>query len=326
MPAKTNAPESSRPAGAAASAAPAGGTSPAKTSPGPGAPAPRPRRSEARLGLLLALPAVLVILGLVGYPTIASIWFSFTDRVVGQPGEFIGLANYTRLGIDPGFISAAWNLILIIGVSLLLKLVLGTLVAVILNQPMPGRKFWRLLVMLPWAMPGFVAFMGLRLMFEAPYGAANVALEAIVGQGLPFLSDPDLARVSVVLATVWRGFPFWAISILAALQTIPGELYEAARMDGASTWQRFIYITIPQIRSTVAVVAVISAIWTANGFENVWLMTQGGPSTTTMTFPVLSYLSLQSRQLGQAAAYAVVTLPIMALFIVLLSRRKKEIR
>jgi ABC-type sugar transport system permease subunit len=269
---------------------------------------------------------VVVILGLVGYPTIASIWYSFTDRVVGQPGEFVGLDNYARLGVDPGFISAAWNLVLIIGVSLLLKLVLGTLVAVILNQPMPGRKFWRLLVMLPWAMPGFVAFMGLRLMFEAPYGAANVALEAIVGQGLPFLSDPDLARVSVVLATVWRGFPFWAISILAALQTIPGELYEAARMDGASTWQRFIYITIPQIRSTVAVVAVISAIWTANGFENVWLMTQGGPSTTTMTFPVLSYLSLQSRQLGQAAAYAVVMLPIMALFIVLLSRRKKEIR
>lgn len=283
------------------------------------------RRKEARLGLLLVLPAVAVILVLIGYPTISSIWYSFTDRVVGEKGNFIGLANYARLAHDSGFLSAAANLVLIVGVSLLLKLILGTLVAVILNQPMPGRKLWRLLVMLPWAMPGFVAFMGLRLMFESPYGAINVALQGF-GTSLPFLSDPDLARISVVLATVWRGFPFWAISILAALQTIPGELYEAAKMDGANAWQRFTNITVPQIRSTVAVVAVISAIWTSNGFENIWLMTQGGPSTTTMTFPVLSYLSLQSRQLGQAAAYAVVILPIMALFIMLLSRRKKEIQ
>ncbi|POH74539.1 carbohydrate ABC transporter permease [Arthrobacter glacialis] len=279
---------------------------------------------EARLGLLLVLPAVAVIVILIGYPTISSIWYSFTDRMVGSPGTFIGLANYTRLVTDSGFLSAAANLVLIVGVSLILKLVLGTVVAVILNRPMPGRNLWRLLVMLPWAMPGFVAFMGLRLMFESPYGAINVALETFTSP-IPFLSDPEWARVSVVLATVWRGFPFWAISILAALQTIPKELYEAARMDGASAWQQFVHITVPQIRSTVAVVAVISAIWTANGFENIWLMTQGGPSTTTMTFPVLSFLSLQSRQLGQAAAYAVVILPVMALFIMLLSRRKKEI-
>lgn len=282
------------------------------------------RRREARLGLVLALPAVAVIVALVGYPTITSIWFSFTDRVVGSSGEFIGLDNYTRLPNDPAFRSAAANLILIIGVSLAGKLILGTVVAVILNRPMRGRNFWRLLVILPWAMPGFVAFMALRLVFETPYGAANVAMDGLAGQTFPFLSDPTLARVSVVLGTIWRGFPFWAISILAAMQTIPAELYEAAKVDGANAWKRFIHITVPQIRSTVAVVATISAIWTANGFENVWLMTQGGPSTTTMTFPVLSFLSLQSRQLGQAAAYAVVVLPIMALFIMLLTRRRSE--
>lgn len=283
------------------------------------------RRSEARLGLLLAAPALAVILVLIGYPTLASIWYSFTDRIVGSAGTFIGLDNYLRLPDDPGFLSAAANLVLIVGVSLLLKLVLGTLVASILNRPMRGRSLWRLLTMLPWAMPGFVAFMGLRLMFETPFGAANIALDQVIGHTLPFLSDPELARISVVLATVWRGFPFWSISILAAMQTIPGELYEAAKMDGASPWQRFRHITVPQIRPTVAVIAVISAIWTANGFENVWLMTQGGPSTTTMSFPVLSYLSLQSRQLGEAAAYAVVTLPVMALFILLLTRRPKAV-
>jgi multiple sugar transport system permease protein len=283
------------------------------------------RRREARLGLILALPAVAVIVTLVGYPTIASVWYSFTDRVVGNPGGFVGLANYLRLPDDPGFVSASANLVLIVGLSLVGKLVLGTLVAVILNRPMRGRRFWRLLVMLPWAMPGFVAFMALRLVFETPYGAANVAADGLLGQTLPFLSDPALARITVVLATIWRGFPFWAISILAAMQTIPAELYEAAKVDGTTAWQRFVHITVPQIRSTVAIVATISAIWTANGFENVWLMTQGGPSTTTMTFPVLSFLSLQSRQLGQAAAYAVVVLPIMALFIMLLTRKRSQV-
>jgi multiple sugar transport system permease protein len=310
--------QAAAPAGVHAPAGPAGTSRPTKRKQTASA------GKEARLGLLLVLPAVAVIVILIGYPTLSSIWYSFTDRMVGSPGRFIGLANYTRLLSDSGFLSAAANLVLIVGVSLALKLVLGTVVAVILNRPMPGHKLWRLLVMLPWAMPGFVAFMGLRLMFESPYGAVNVALETFTSP-IPFLSDPEWARVSVVLATVWRGFPFWAISILAALQTIPKELYEAARMDGATAWQQFVNITVPQIRSTVAVVAVISAIWTANGFENIWLMTQGGPSTTTMTFPVLSFLSLQSRQLGQAAAYAVVILPVMALFIMLLSRRKKDI-
>jgi ABC-type sugar transport system permease subunit len=282
------------------------------------------RKSEARLGLLLTLPAVVVIVVLVGYPTLASIWYSFTDRVVGQAGHFIGIDNYTRLPHDSGFLSASKNLVLIIGLALVGKLILGTLVALILNRPIRGRNFWRLLVMLPWAMPGFVAFMALRLVFETPYGAANVAMGDLFGAQLPFLSDPLWARVSVTLATIWRGFPFWAISILAAMQTIPAELYEAAKVDGANAWQRFRHITVPQIRPTVAVVATISAIWTANGFENVWLMTQGGPSTTTMTFPVLSFLSLQSRQLGQAAAYAVVLLPVMALFIMLIARRRPE--
>jgi multiple sugar transport system permease protein len=281
------------------------------------------RRREAALGVALVAPAVLVILALVGYPTAASVWYSFTDRRVGSPGKFIGLDNYIRLLGDPGFLSAAANLVLIVGISILLKLVLGTLVAAILNQPMRGANWWRLLAMLPWAIPGFVAFMALRLMFENPYGALNILIGDLTGGTVPFLSDPTLARISVVAATVWRGFPFWSIAILARMQLIPKELYESARMDGANAWQQFWNITVPQIRSTVAVVGVISTIWTVNTFENVWLLTQGGPSTTTMTFPVLAYLSLQSRQLGQAAAYAAVVIPVLLVFIVFIARKRR---
>lgn len=282
------------------------------------------RRREAVLGIALVAPAVLVILALVGYPTVASVWFSFTDRRVGSPGQFIGLDNYTGLLSDAGFRSATANLVLIIGVSIALKLVLGVMVAAILNQNMRGGGFWRLLAMLPWAIPGFVAYMGLRLVFESPYGAINILLTQFGQEAIPFLADPTLARISVVLATVWRGFPFWSIAILARMQAIPRELYEAARMDGASIWQRFWHITVPQIRSTVIVVAVISTIWTANSFENVWLLTQGGPSTTTMTFPVLAFLSLQSRQLGQASAYAVAILPLLILLVLFASRERRE--
>ena len=117
---------------------------------------------------------------------------------------------------------------------------------------------------------------------------------------------------SVIVATFWRGFPFWVISFLAALQSVPPELYEAAAMDGASAWQRFRHVTLPSIRHVILVVCLISTIWTTNSFENVWLMTQGGPSDATMTFPVLAYFGLQSLRIGEAAAVSVSMLPVFA--------------
>jgi ABC-type sugar transport system permease subunit len=168
-------------------------------------------------------------------------------------------------------------------------------------------------------MPGFVAFMGWKLMFESRAGALNQVL-GWFHMHVDFLASPELARLSVVMATVWRGFPFWVIGILAAMQTIPKELYEAAEMDGAGPWRRFTNITWPGIRATVSVVAVLSAIWTTNGFENVWLITQGGPSSATMTFPVLSYLDLTNFQLGSASAAAMITLPLFVLLILWLGR------
>jgi ABC-type sugar transport system permease subunit len=140
----------------------------------------------------------------------------------------------------------------------------------------------------------------------------------LIGLGLvhthaDFLSTRELAMPSVILATFWRGFPFWVISFLAALQTVPQEQYEAAAIDGAGAVQRFRHITLPGIRHVIILVILLSTIWTTNGFENIWILTQGGPSDATMTFPMLAYFGLQSLQIGEASAVSVSMLPIFAL-------------
>ena len=120
---------------------------------------------------------------------------------------------------------------------------------------------------------------------------------------------------AVILATVWRGFPFWCISFLAALQNVPPEQYEAAKIDGATAWQRFRFITLPSIRHVILVVTLLSSIWTANSFESIWIMTQGGPSDATMVLPVLAYFGMQSQRLGEAAAVSVAIIPVLAMLV-----------
>lgn len=276
------------------------------------------------LGWSLVLPTLIILAVIIGYPTVASVWFSLTDRRVGQEGEFVGFENYVNLFASPSFQSAAWNLIFIVGLALALKLVVGMGVAVLLNQPLKGRNAWRALAILPWAIPGFVAFMIWKLMYEPDSGALNQVIFTVTGHEVGFLTDPVLARLSVAFATFWKGFPFWTISFLAAMQTIPYDYYEAAKIDGANAWQQFWHITVPALMPTIVLVSVLSTIWTANSFENVWLLTQGGPSNATMTFPVLSYLSLQNLRLGEAAAAAVAILPVFIVLLIFLVRSTRK--
>jgi len=150
----------------------------------------------------------------------------------------------------------------------------------------------------------------------APQGGAfNYILinSGLVDSHVDFLSSKEWAKPSVIFATFWRGFPFWVITFLAALQNVPKEQYEAAAIDGASAWQRFRSVTIPGIRHVVLVVILLSTIWTTNSFENIWLMTQGGPSDETMTFPVLAYFGMQNLRIGEAAAVSVSMLPVFAM-------------
>lgn len=282
-------------------------------------------RQHALIGYLFVLPAVAVLLLLVAYPFFYAIWISFTNRTVAEAGHFVGLANYVYIFHWSSFLAAIRNTIVLVGLAELLKLVIGMAIALLLNEKLPGRTFFRGLVLLPWAMPSFVAYITWKQLYAPIGGAFDLILSSInpAAQPIDFLSS-NLALPSVLVATVWRGFPFWVIAFLAALQTVPDELYDASKTDGANAWHRFWNVTLPTIRHVVLVVALLSTIWTANSFDNVWLMTQGGPADATMIFPVLAYFGTQSFQLGQAAAVMVAPLPVFAMLIVFVAGLLQE--
>ncbi len=272
------------------------------------------QRRNAILGWLLVAPVVLTLVVLVVYPFFYAIWISFTDQMVGSQAKFVGLENYAYLFHQPVFWTTVWNTVVLVVAVQALKLVFGLGIALLLNQPLRGRWMWRGMVLLPWAMPAFVAYITWKLLYAPIAGAFNMILLDLGAQNyVDFLGTKELAMPSVIVATFWRGFPFWVISFLAALQTIPNELYEAAAIDGANAWKRFWHITLPSLRHVILLVLLLSTIWTANSFENVWLLTQGGPSDATMTFPVLAYYSLQNLRLGEAASVSVAMLPIFAI-------------
>ncbi len=272
------------------------------------------RQSESIMGYLLVAPLVACILVLVVYPFLFAIYISFTDRQVGTEGVFIGLDNYLYLINQPSFQATIVNTITLVVAVQTLKLVFGMGIAVLLNQQIRFRQFWRGLILIPWAMPAFVAFITWKLLFAPSGGAFNYILSnlGLVSGQIAFLSTKELAMPSVIVASFWRGFPFWVISFLAGMQAIPKELYESAALDGANAWGRFRNVTLPGIRHVILVVVLVSTIWTTNSFEAVWLMTGGGPSNATMTFPVLAYSGLQSLRIGEAAAVSVSLLPVFA--------------
>ena len=266
----------------------------------------------------LVLPVVALILGLVAYPFFYAIFVSFTDRVIGSVGRWVGLSNFAYLAQTASFQSAIWNTVTIVVVTGVLKLAIGLGLALLVNQPFAGRGIFRVILMLPWAMPAFVAFLTWRVLYQPIGGGFNLVLTqtGLYPHIVDWLGQRSTAMGSVIAASVWRGFPFWFISILAALQSIPAELHEAARVDGANAWQRFCAVTWPSILPVVLVTALVSSIATANAFEHVWLLTQGGPSDATMVFPVLAYSGMQTQRIGEAAAVSVAMLPVLALLVV----------
>ncbi len=284
----------------------------------------KPRRllsGNARVKLfayLLVAPAILLICGLVAYPFLFAIWVSFTDMVVGSVGNFVGFKNFEYLAGTATFYSAIWNTIVIVLVSDVLKLGIGLGLALLVHQNLPGRGIFRSFLMLPWAMPAFVAFLTWRVLYQPIGGGINLILTqtGLYSEVVDFLGSRSTAMGSVIVASVWRGFPFWFISILAALQSVPKELYEAAIVDGATTWQRFWHVTIPSLMPVIIVTTLLSSIWTANGFEHVWLLTAGGPSDATMVFPVLAYFGMQTQRIGEAAAVSVYMLPVLAILVI----------
>jgi len=278
------------------------------------------------LGYCMMLPAMAVLLMFFAYPLGFEIWSSLTNMTLGNDAKFIGLENYRYLFSDPEFITAAKNSFIYVTIVQLGKFVLGLGIAILLHQKLVARGFWRAVVLVPYAMPGFVAFLIWKLIYNPDIGSLNIFLSQIglIDAPISFLGDRTWAMPSVIFATIWRGFPFWAIMFLAALQAVPKELYEAAAVDGANAWQRFKNISLPGIRPVILIVFLISTINTINSFEAVWLTTAGGPSDATVILPIFAYKGLTSFQIGQSAAAALSLVPVAIIFTFFILRRMKN--
>jgi multiple sugar transport system permease protein len=279
--------------------------------------------SEAGLGYLLLLPLLLFVIGMLAYPFFYALYLSFTKKVLGQPAIFIGLANYVELLTDDArFGRVARNSVIYTVSAVLGKLVLGMLMALVLNENIRGRGFFRGFLLIPWIMPTVVTALTWRWIFDGTFGVLNYMLKYahLITKPIPWLAQADTAMIAVVLANIWRGFPFYGVSLLAGMQTIEKELYEAAEVDGATALQRFLHITIPSLRPVLIVTTMLTTIWTFNDFVLPFIITRTGPSDATNIFGTYTYeVGFIGSRLGYAISATAIMVPFLFVFIMYLA-------
>ena len=271
-------------------------------------------RSRGVAGALFMLPAALFLLVFLTYPLGLGVWLGFTDTRIGRPGVFIGLENYQSLWQDDIFRLAVFNTLLYTIAASILKFGLGLWLALLLNEKLPFKAFFRAIVLLPWVVPTVLSAIAFWWIFDAQFSIISWALQrmGLIESTINFLGDPANARASVIAANVWRGIPFIAISLLAGLQTIPPSLYEAATLDGATPWQRFRYVTLPMLSPIIAVVMTFSVLFTFTDFQLIYVLTRGGPLNATHLLAPLSFQrAIPGGQLGEGAAIAVAMIPFL---------------
>jgi multiple sugar transport system permease protein len=273
---------------------------------------------EPVLGYTLIAPAFFWLGVLVAWPFVMALYLSVTDSWVGQPGSFIGLRNYWNLLGDGIFIQTLQNSFVFTFSALILKAILGMTLALLLFRTVRFKKWVRGAVLLPWVIPTALSTLGWWWMFDSLYSVFNWPLIhlGIVQVGPNWLGTPYLAKLAVITVNVWRGLPFFAITILAGLVAIPQELYEAAKTDGAGPWARFRYITVPMLKPVLGIVILFSTIFTFSDFNIVYVLTRGGPINSTHLFATLAHqIGLQSGKIGEGAAVSLFMFPILALVV-----------
>ncbi|CAN7610564.1 sugar ABC transporter permease [Brucella pseudogrignonensis] len=260
------------------------------------------------------LPAAVFLLCFLTYPLGLGVWLGFTDTKIGRDGIFIGLENYEFLWDDSVFWLSVFNTVLYTFVASVLKFGLGLWLALLLNENLPIKSFFRAIVLLPWVVPTVLSALAFWWIYDSQFSIISWSLMqmGLIEQPINFLGDPTNARLSVIAANVWRGIPFVAISLLAGLQTIPASLQEAASLDGASSWQRFRHVTLPMLTPIIAVVMTFSVLFTFTDFQLIYVLTKGGPVNATHLMATLSFQrAIPGGQLGEGAAIAVAMIPFL---------------
>ncbi|MGW6929810.1 ABC transporter permease [Lentzea sp. NPDC054927] len=317
-----------------------------RTRPAPARPAPGGSSSlttsqrllgrDWRLAAVFIGPTLVLVAGLILFPIVSSIFTSTTERH-GAETVFVGLDNYTALIDDAVFHKGVLNSFVFTAYAEIFKVTLGLIAAMMLHHMRRGRAILAGVILLPWVVPTVVTAFTWRSLFDPIFGSVNVLLTdsgigpALAAIGLvdrwpaEWLSDPALAMPAVILVNVWKGIPFFTVTFLAGLKAIDSGLYEAATVDGASPWQRFVHITLPGLRNIMIVTVLLSSIWTFNNFDLIWLMTQGGPGDATAPYVMVAYSkAIQQLQVGAGAAVTLVMLPIIAVLVVILVRMMRR--
>ena len=267
------------------------------------------------LGFIFMLPLAALLLIFLTYPLGLGVWLGLTNQTIGRAGQYIGLLNYEFLADDRVFWLSVRTTVLYTVVASVFKFGLGLWLALILNQRVPFQAFIRAIVLLPWIVPTVLSAIAFWWIYDSQFSIISWSLVklGVIDTYIDFLGEPSLARMSVIIANVWRGIPFVAISLLAGLQTISPSLYEAAVLDGASPMQQFRYVTFPQLTPIIAVVMTFSVIFTFTDFQLIYVLTRGGPLNYTHLMATLAFQrAIPGGQLGEGAAIASAMIPILA--------------
>src|SRR4051794_28761885 len=268
--------------------------------------------------LMVALPVAFLV-ALVGYPFFYGIWISLQNRPVAQPGVFIGLDNFIADWHDSVFRLVVLNTFVYTAVATVLKMFGGLGLALVMNQDFRFKNLTRALLLLPFIVPTVLSTIAWQWILDPAFSVINwtlIALGLVDPPGPSWLGNPHLAMASLIVVNVWRGLPFYAITLLAGLQTISPELYEAATIDGASTWARFRYVTVPLLKPVIFIVTMFSVIFTFSDFQLVYVLTRGGPANATHLFATYAFdVAMSGGQFGLGASIALSMLPPLALLI-----------
>jgi multiple sugar transport system permease protein len=271
--------------------------------------------NRAFLVTLCLLPTAGLLIVFLTYPLGLGLWLSLTDSTIGQPGQFIGLDNFVSLAQDSVFWMSVTNTIMYTVVATIGKFLLGLWLAMLLNHNIPFKAFIRAIVLLPWIVPTVLSAIAWWWIYDPQFSIISYLLVNVLhlrSTYIDFLGSPWNARGSLVVANIWRGIPFVAITLLAGLQTISPSLYEAALLDGASAWQKFRRITVPLLMPILSVALTLSVLFTFSDFQLVYAITRGGPFNTTQLMATLAFQrAIPGSQLGEGAAIAVSMIPFL---------------
>jgi multiple sugar transport system permease protein len=274
----------------------------------------RMQNSRNALGFMFMLPAAVLLVLFLTYPLALGTWLGFTDAKVGRPGQWVGLENYEYLWSDSVVRLALFNTLFYTAVASVLKFLLGLWLAILLNKNIRFKTFFRAVILLPYIVPTALSAIAFWWIYDSQFSIISWALVkmGLIDHYIDFLGDPWNARISTIVANIWRGVPFVAITLLAGLQTISPSLYEAGAIDGASGWQRFRFITLPLLTPIIAVVMTFSVLFTFTDFQLIYVLTRGGPLNATHLMATLSFQrAISGGALGEGAAIAVAMVPFL---------------